>query len=181
MASKKQQIDFVKKIYPAAKRLYLEKPNEAIHPIFETAQAALEKGWKYNGKLNMFGITKGSSWDGPVDLELTTEYFTTPNVKFTYPERIVGEPELLSNGNYKYRVYRYFRRYSTLEECLYDHQALFRKSGYADAWPYRNDPVEFAKRLVDNTGWKYATGPQYFNSMKSIIKMVENHVKNEDL
>ena len=180
MATKKQ-IDFVKQVYPAAKRLYTEKPNESIHPIFETAQSALEKGWIYDGKFNMFGITKGSSWKGPVDLLLTTEYFKTPDVKFTYPERIVGTPEKLANGNYKYRVYRYFRKYNSLEECLYDHQALFRKSGYADAWPYRNEPLEFAKRLVDDTGWKYATGPEYYKSMASIIKTVQKIVEQEDL
>jgi flagellum-specific peptidoglycan hydrolase FlgJ len=180
MATKKQ-IDFVKQVYPAAKRLYEEKQSESVEPVFETVQAALEKGWKYDGKFNMFGITKGSSWTGPVDLELTTEYFSTPNVKFTYPERIVGTPEKLSNGNYKYRVYRFFRKYDSLEECLYDHQALFRKPGYADAWPYRNDPLEFAKRLVDDTGWKYATGPEYYKSMVSIIKTVREIVEQEGL
>lgn len=180
MATKKQ-IDFVKQVYPAAKRLYTEKPNESIHPIFETAQAALEKGWSFDGKFNMFGITRGSSWKGPVDLLLTTEYFKNPDVKFTYPERIVGTPEKLANGNYKYRVYRYFRKYNSLEECLYDHQDLFRKSGYADAWPYRNEPLEFAKRLVDDTGWKYATGPEYYKSMASIIKTVQKIVEQEGL
>ncbi len=179
MATQKQ-IDFVKQVYPAAKRLYSEKPNEAIHPVFETAQAALEKGWKFDGKFNMFGITKGS-WTGEVDLELTTEYFDNPNVRFKYPEVIVGTPQKLSNGNYKYRVYRLFRRYNSLDECLYDHQALFRKSGYADAWPYRNDPFEFAKRLVDDTGWKYATGPEYYKSMVSIIKTVQRIVEQEGL
>ena len=182
MANQKQ-LDFVKKVYPAAKRLHEEKPNDSIHPIFETAQAALERGWSLEGSLpnNLFGITKGSSWTGKTQLVRTTEYFSNPNVTFKSPEMVVGTPEKLSNGNYKYIVYRLFRVYDTLEDCLYDHQALFRKSGYADAWPYRNDPFEFAKRLVDDTGWKYATGPEYYKSMVSIIKTVQTIVIEEGL
>lgn len=182
MATQKQ-IDFVKKVYPAAKRLHEEKPNDSIHPIFETAQAALERGWSLDGRLpnNLFGITKGSSWTGKTQLVRTTEYFSNSNVKFKSPEMIIGKPEKLSNGNYKYTVYRLFRVYNTLEDCLYDHQELFRKSGYADAWPYRNNPREFVKRLMDNTGWKYATGPEYIKTMLSIISTVEEIVKEQKL
>lgn len=182
MATKKQ-IDFVKTVYPAAKRLHEEKPNDSIHPIFETMQAALERGWSLEGKLpnNLFGITKGSSWTGKTQLVRTTEYFSNPNVTFKSPEMVVGTPEKLSNGNYKYVVYRLFRVYDTLEDCLYDHQSLFRKSGYADAWPYRNDPREFVKRLMDDTGWKYATGPEYVKTALSMINTVEQIVKEERL
>lgn len=64
-----------------------------------TAQAALETGWKIKGVgNNIFGITKGSSWTGPVSLELTTEYFKTPNVKFKAPERVVSV-EQVAPGN----------------------------------------------------------------------------------
>lgn len=178
-----RQIDFVKTVYTAAKKLYKDKPNDSIHPVFETAQAALERGWSLEGKLpnNLFGITKGRSWTGKTQVVRTTEYFSNPNVKFKSPEMVVGTPERVSNGNYKYTVYRLFRVYDTLEDCLYDHQALFRKSGYADAWPYRNDPREFVKRLMDGTGWKYATGPEYVKSMLSIIGTVEQIVKEQGL
>lgn len=73
--------DFVKWIYPLAKAM-----NE-IDPVFVTAQAALESGW---GKSaignNLFGITKGSSWSGAVQLVNTTEYFSRPDVTFRAPE-----------------------------------------------------------------------------------------------
>ncbi len=177
MATKNEQLDFVKRIYPAAKRLYDEKPNESIHPIFETAQAALEKGWKIGDPAgyNLFGITKGSSWTGPTKLIQTKEIFSTPNVKFNPPEEVIS---ITPHGTkYRYIVKRLFRQYRSIEECLYDHQALFRKSGYADAWPYRDDPREFAIRLMDDTGWKYATGDGYVDLIHKIIKMVENHVK----
>ncbi|MFV0469254.1 MAG: hypothetical protein ACK5MK_10045 [Dysgonomonas sp.] len=103
MATQKQ-IDFIKTVYPAAKKLHMDKPNDSIHPIFETAQAALERGWNLEGKLpnNLFAITKGSSWTSKTQLVRTTEYFGNPNVKFKFPEMVVGKPEKLSNGNYKY-------------------------------------------------------------------------------
>jgi flagellar protein FlgJ len=177
MASKAEQRVFVKMIYPAAKKLYEEMPGESVHPIFETAQAALEKGWKTGDAAgyNMFGITRGSSWTGMVKLIQTKEIFSSPNVKFTPPEEVISiEPY---GARYRYTVKRFFRQYRSVEECLHDHQALFRKPGYADAWPYRDDPREFARRLMDDTGWKYATGEGYTKLMHSLIAMVEKHVK----
>ena len=86
--ARKEQIEFVRKIYPAAARLYR---SGGVHPLFVTAQAALETGWKIKGiGNNIFGITKGSKWTDPVSLELTTEYFKTPRVKFKAPERVVS-------------------------------------------------------------------------------------------
>ena len=178
MATKKEQIEFVRKIYPAAARLYR---SGGVHPLFVTAQAALETGWKIKGVgNNIFGITKGSSWTGPVSLELTTEYFKTPDVKFKAPERVVSI-EQVSLGKYKYRVYRYFRNFASLDECLDNHLELLRKPGYADAWPYRDDPKEFARRLMDGTGAKYATAPDYAEVMASVIDNVARIAKTEGL
>ena len=74
-----KQIEFVKKVYPAAERL---AKAGGVSPLFVTAQAALETGWEIRGiGNNIFGITKGS-WTGDVSLELTTEYFKTPTVAF---------------------------------------------------------------------------------------------------
>jgi flagellar protein FlgJ len=174
--ARKEQIEFVRKIYPAAARLYR---SGGVHPLFVTAQAALETGWKIKGiGNNIFGITKGSSWTGSVSLELTTEYFKTPSVKFKAPERVVSI-EHVGPCKYKYLVYRYFRNFASLDECLDNHLELLRKPGYADAWPYRDDPKEFARRLVDDTGAKYATAPNYAEVMAGIIDTVERIVKTE--
>lgn len=174
--ARKEQIEFVRKIYPAADRLYRAG---GVHPLFVTAQAALETGWKIKGiGNNIFGITKGSSWTGSVSLELTTEYFKTPSVKFKAPERVVSI-EHVGPCKYKYLVYRYFRNFASLDECLDNHLELLRKPGYADAWPYRDDPKEFARRLVDDTGAKYATAPNYAEVMAGIIDTVERIVKTE--
>lgn len=168
------QTEFVKWVYPAAKK-------GEIHPAFVTAQAALETGW---GKSaignNLFGITKGSSWNGKLQLVTTTEYFTTPNKRFPSPEQVL-KVQALGNGKYKYKVKRLFRDYDTLEQCLEDHLSILKKKMYADAWPHRNDPREFARRIVDNTGARYATDPNYAQTMCSIIGTVEKIVNKEGL
>lgn len=177
MATKEQQIEFVRRVYPAAVRLY---EAGGISPLFVTAQAACETGFKIKGiGNNMFGITRGS-WTGPVSLELTTEYFKTPDVKFREPERVVSVDQV-GPAKYKYRVYRYFRVYDTLDACLDDHLALLKKPIYADAWPYRHDPKEYARRLVDDTGAKYATADNYAEVMAGFINTVERIVKQNNL
>lgn len=178
MATKNEQNEFVKKIYPAAEKLY---HTGGVSPLFVTAQAALETGWQIKGiGNNIFGITKGSKWTGPVSLELTTEYFKTPDVKFIAPERVMSV-EKVGPAKYKYRVYRYFRNFGSLEECLDNHLELLRSSAYADAWPYRGDAKEFARRLVDSTGAKYATASDYAAIMAGIIDNVDRIVKANGL
>jgi flagellar protein FlgJ len=175
MATIREQKDFVRQVYPAAYRLYAEK--DSINPLFVTAQAALETGWKIKGTgNNIFGITKGS-WTGKTELVLTAEIFNNPGVKFREPERIAGI-ESTPDGKFRYRVYRQFRSYDSLEECLDDHLNVLRGSGYADAWPYRKDPKEFAIRIVDNAGAKYATDPNYARIMGSVIDTVKLRIKD---
>lgn len=162
--------DFVNWIYPAAERL------GEISPLFVTAQAALESGW---GKSaignNLFGITKGSSWNGPVELVTTTEYFNRPDVSFKAPEKVLFVQDL-GNGRYKYKVNRLFRQYDTVDECLQDHLAILRKPGYADAWPYRNDPEKFVEKIQDTVGARYATAPDYVDIMKSMFRSVNKYL-----
>jgi flagellar protein FlgJ len=179
MATKEEQKEFVKKVYPAAKRLHESNPDGTLNPVFVTAQAALETGFKIVGiENNLFGITKGS-WTGRTKLVLTTEYFFTKDKQFTAPERVVSVTPI--DGKFKYSVYRLFRVYDKLEDCLSDHLAILKKPGYADAWPYRSDPREYARRIVDAIGSKYATGPDYAAIMSGFIASVELIIKNEKL
>ena len=160
--------EFIYWVHGAAKKV------SDIDPVFVTAQAALESGWGKAGiGNNLFGITKGSSWNGPVELVLTTEYFSRPNVSFKLPERVMSVTKV-NEKTYKYKVYRNFRVYDTLEDCLKDHFEILKKPHFSDAWPFRNDPVEFTRRLVDNVGGKYATASNYLEVMESIIKKVES-------
>lgn len=167
--------DFVKWIYPQAKAM------GEINPIFVTAQAALESGW---GKSaignNLFGITRGTSWKGAVQLVTTTEYFSRPDVSFKEPEKVL-QVVRLSERRYKYTVKRLFRDYDSMADCLADHLSILRKPGFADAWPYRDDPKEYVRRIVDNIGSKYATSPDYVATMDKLFLMVERVVWEEDL
>lgn len=163
--------DFVAWLYPTAVQA------SDINPVFIVAQAALETGWGKNkiGEYNLFGVTKGSGWTGNVILVDTTEYFSTPNVKFISPEKVISVTKL-GERQYKYKVKRYFRDYKSLTEALSDHMRILQKPGYADAWPYRKSPEEFVKRIVDNVGPKYATSPDYVDTMNKIFNMVRKYV-----
>jgi flagellar protein FlgJ len=178
--AKPYTVNFVRTVYPAAKKLYDSDPENHISPLFVTAQAALETGWKINAENNLFGITKGTGCLEKTRLVLTTDYFPTPNKKFLPQERIISINQI-DNGQYKYNVYRMFRVYDKLEDCLRDHLAILRKSGYADAWPYRNDPVEYAKRISDSIGSRYATAPNYEIMIIMVIGNVKTIIKNENL
>jgi flagellar protein FlgJ len=175
MATKTEQIAFVKAVYPAARALWEER--DSISPLFVTAQAALETGWrlKADGTNNLFGITKGS-WTGAVKLCLTNEVFSVPDKKFVLPERVVSVKDV-GGGEYEYLLYRFFRVYDSMEGCLDDHLSVLRKPGYADAYPYRNDPKMFAERVSDSAGARYATAPDYAAVMASVIDSVERIVK----
>jgi flagellar protein FlgJ len=140
---------FIRQVYPAAQRLY--ESGDGLHPLFVTAQAALETGWKIKtAGNNIFGVTKGASWTGPVNLLQTVEIFGTPDRQFTPPERTVSV-EQFAPDRYRYTVYREFRAYDSLEDSLADHLMLLKGSLYSDAWPYRltraNMPAALPERM----------------------------------
>ena len=171
-----QQKVFCKAVYAAACALYLKDKDNCVSPLFTTAQAMLESGW---GKAaignNLFGMTVGSSWTGKRQLVTTREVFSTPNKHFNAPECIISVTPL-KGGRYVYKCKRLFRDYATLEEGLKDHNALFKKQIYADAWPYRLYPKEFARRISDKIGGIYATDPLYSRTLCRIIDIVASIV-----
>lgn len=163
-----QQIDFAHQIYEASKKA------TDIAPEFVTAQAILESGWGKSrvGRFNLFGITKGSNWKGKTVLVLTHEYFNTPNKQFALPERVLSVAKCKTGNRWFYTVYRLFKDFDSMEECLQEHTRLLQKPGYADAWPYRKNAIEFTRRICDGHGSQYATAPGYFAQMVGLIKMV---------
>lgn len=162
------QRDFARKIYAAATKA------TDIAPEFVTAQAILETGWGKSrvGRYNLFGITRGTAWTGKTVLVLTHEYFSTPNRTFTPPERIVSVAKIKGKQQWYYTVYRLFKDFDSLEDCLREHARILQKPGYADAWPYRKDAEELARRICDNKGSRYATDPNYLRQILSLIKSV---------
>jgi flagellar protein FlgJ len=168
------EVEFVRQVYPAAQRLY--ESSDGLHPLFVTAQAALETGWKIKATgNNIFGITKGASWTGATNLLPTVEIFSTPDKPFTPPEKVVSV-EQIAPDKYQYKVLRLFRAYASLEESLSDHLALLKGPLYKDAWPYRHDPREYARRIAPT----YATSPDYAKTLVAVIDSVEKRL-NLDL
>lgn len=172
-----EQKNFCKMVYKAAFALYQVDKNNCVSPLFTTAQAMLESGWGRSAiGNNLFGMTVGSSWEGARRLVTTREVFSTPNKQFTAPECIISVTPL-KGGRYLYRCKRLFRDYATLEDGLKDHNALFKKLIYADAWPYRLYAKEFAVRISDKVGGLYATDPLYSRTLCKMIDCVSSIVK----
>ncbi|MDR1129837.1 MAG: glucosaminidase domain-containing protein [Prevotellaceae bacterium] len=167
--------EFIRQIYPLAKYLYENR--DGIHPLFLTAQAALEAGWKIKTPgNNIFGITKGASWTGEVNLLPTIEIFNTPDKTYVLPEKIVSL-EQIAPEKYRYRVYRQFRVYTSLENSLEDYMSLLKASPYHKAWPYRHDPREYARQMAG----MYTKNPDYAKTLIAVIDFVELKVKNYKL
>lgn len=160
--------EFIKHYKPFA--LETERKTGISH-LFILAQAALESGWGERTFGNMlFGIKARP--ETPADkkqLLRTTEVLSSANVVF---------PKIISikkraDGKYTYTVLDWFRKYETQEECFTEHaQFFFKNNRYAKALLVRSDPYKFAEEVA-KAG--YATAPDYANSLKKIIKMLESY------
>lgn len=142
-----------------------------VPALFKLAQAAIESGWgeKVHGN-NMFGIKANKSWTGEKVLVTTTEYHTSPNVK--YP--VVISISKTNSGKWKYKVKDYFRAYPSPKESFDDHsQFLLNNKRYARAFE-TTDPYKFAEEVA---AAGYATGPDYASLLKRVIKMLEKFMK----
>ena len=164
--------EFIKQYKPFA--LKSEKKTGISH-LFTLAQAALESGWGERGVgNNFFGIKVpknlvSSTPNEKKQLLRTTEVLSSANAVF---------PKIFSikkrtDGKYTYIVLDWFRKYDTPEECFTDHaQFFFRNKRYAKALEVKADPYKFAEEVA-KAG--YATAPDYANSLKKIIKMLESY------
>jgi len=161
------QREFAQKVYAAAQQA------TDISPVFVTAQAILETGWGRSrvGRYNLFGITRGSDWAGKTVLVKTHEYFSSPDVHFSDPEKVISVCKT-KTGRYYYTVLRLFKDFDSLQDCLREHSRLLQKPGYSDAWPYRHNPEQFAQRISNNVGCKYATSPIYQQQLLYLINAV---------
>lgn len=146
-----------------------------ISHLFILAQAALETGWGERGVgNNFFGIKVpknlvSSTPNEKKQLLRTTEVLSSANAVFP---KIVSIKKR-ADGKYTYTVLDWFRKYETQEECFTDHaQFFFKNKRYAKALLVRSDPYKFAEEVA-KAG--YATAPDYANSLKKIIKMLESY------
>ncbi|WP_311327324.1 glucosaminidase domain-containing protein [Capnocytophaga sputigena] len=160
--------EFIKQYKPFA--IETERKTGISH-LFTLAQAALESGWGERTFGNMlFGIKARP--ETPADkkqLLRTTEVLSSANAVFP---KIVSIKKR-ADGKYTYTVLDWFRKYETQEECFTDHaQFFFKNKRYAKALLVRSDPYKFAEEVA-KAG--YATAPDYANSLKKIIKMLESY------
>ena len=166
--------EFINQYKPFA--LETERKTGISH-LFILAQAALESGWGERGVgNNFFGIKvpKNLVSNTPANkkqLFKTTEVLNAPNLGYKFPQ--VMSIYQLPNGKYKYEVKDWFRKYDTPEECFTDHaQFFFRNKRYAKALLVRSDPYKFAEEVA-KAG--YATAPNYADSLKKLIKKIEEN------
>jgi flagellum-specific peptidoglycan hydrolase FlgJ len=146
------------------------KEVEAIYKIpylVTMAQAALESGWGKSMPGNMvFGMKAGSNYTGQKQLIRTTEYHKTNTVKYPKVESI----EQLPNGNYKYIVYDWFRKYDSPLDSFKDYGSQLSKvERYKPAFKTA-DPFLFAAEIA-KAG--YATDPSYLTKITSIINSIK--------
>ena len=157
--------DFIVTYYPHA--LAAEKKS-GISRVFILAQAAIESGGGKSAPGNMFfGVKDSDGINGNEQLLRTTEYHSSPNVKY---------PKIISITQvgvklWKYRVYDYFRKYETASDSFTDHCNFFVKNKrYKEALKVKSDPNKFAEAIA---AAGYATDPLYVKTLKSVIKTVQ--------
>ena len=158
--------EFVKTFLPFA--LETEAKKEINHK-FILAQAALESGWGKSAPGNMFFGVKASSSTPESQRQIltTTEILSHPDGAFPEIISITKQP----NGKYKYRIKDWFRKYESPEESFTDHADFFFKNKrYTKALEVKHDPYKFAEEIA-KAG--YATDPNYANSLKAVIAIIE--------
>ncbi|MFJ1490499.1 glycoside hydrolase family 73 protein [Capnocytophaga canis] len=143
-----------------------------IKAVFTLAQAGLESGWGKSAPGNMFFGVKATKNTPKEKRQLlrTTEILSSPNVAF--PEIISVSP--LPSGKYRYVVKDWFVRYDSPEDCFTDHaNFFFRNKRYAKALAVKQNPYKFAEEIA-KAG--YATAPNYAESLKKTIQVIEKYV-----
>ena len=163
--------EFIKQYKPLA--LETERKTGISH-LFILAQAALETGWAKSVPGNMFFGIKAGKYTPPEKKQLltTTEVLSSPTPNPQQFPKIISISKR-ADGRWLYKVQDWFRKYDTPEECFTDHaQLFFKNKRYAKALLVKADPYKFAEEVA-KAG--YATAPDYANSLKKIIKMLESY------
>lgn len=174
MGYPKHVSEFIKKYYGYAKAV---ERDHGIPALFSIAQSALETGWGKSISGNMmFGVKDTDGVNGNEQLVTTTEYHDSPNVKYPY---IYSIKEVLKGKRWKYRVKDWFRKYPSPYESFRDHAIFLHKNKrYNEALTFKFLPFQFAKAVCDAG---YATAPDYWVQLESVMKMVQKVVAIERL
>jgi flagellum-specific peptidoglycan hydrolase FlgJ len=138
------------------------------------AQAAVESAWgKAAPGFMFFGVKDTDGLNGNEQLLTTTEYSRRSDLLF--PVTISVTP-VVKNGvkMFKYKVKDYFRKYDNPEQCFTDHCNFFlRNKRYAKALLVKSDANKFIDAIA---AAGYATDPNYAQTLKTVVKMIEKHL-----
>lgn len=163
--------EYLLKFYPEVKKVEKETGISAIAML---AQSAGESGWKEPVGNMFFGVKDTDGLNGNEQLIRTTEYLSTPNVKFPKVHSIIQ----VKKGNtimYKYDCEDYFRKYDTPADAFRGYcEFIFKNPRYKKALAVRSDPEAYLMALADAG---YATGLNYKDFMLSMIKSVTTRLK----
>lgn len=140
--------EFVRKYAPHANEVAVKL---GVPSLVTLSQAALESQWgKHSPQYNFFGMT--GTYNGEYQLLWTREY---------------------KNGEYV-RVQRKFRAYPSATHAFADYaNNLASKAQFADAFQYKHNPEKFLYEIASNG---YATEPNYYNLVLTIMKMIKKYV-----
>ena len=149
--------EFAQKVFDAAK-------GTGFSPAFVTAMTCIETGWgrNGNGNYNLFAELAPKEWTGKKNLVRVTQV-VSGELDLQDGEYIQFQSKL-KNGINKYIVYRYFKDYDSILDCLNEHLKVF--DDFPVALKYKTDAHEFPKRISNEpmTGGgtkKYDSDPQY--------------------
>lgn len=176
--SKISNVDFVKLVYPYAKKIEAKYGFSALATV---TQAALESGWGRSGLAqyyNYFGVKSSERGVGvqmntlEESVKLTTEFNSRlrsdvqPNPKF-------------NQGRYIYYIKDWFRTYSNVEDGFEDRVKFFTKnSRYKSALLVKDDPNAFFNAIY-KAG--YATTLNYVTQLNSVLIQIKKIVKDNNL
>lgn len=144
-----------------------------INKLAILAQAAWESGWnKSTPGWMFFGVKDTDGVNGNEQLLMTHEFSKRPDLNF--PEIISVTPVIIHGDKYfKYVIMDYFRKYNSPAECFADHARFFYDNKrYQTALQFKNDPNRFIEEIA-KAG--YATGPNYADSLKSLVKTIQKY------
>jgi flagellum-specific peptidoglycan hydrolase FlgJ len=147
--------------------------DSGINKLSILAQAAWESGWnKSTPGWMFFGVKDTDGINGNEQLLMTHEFSKRADLDF--PEIISVTPVIIKGDKFfKYVVMDYFRRYNSPAECFKDHaKFFFDNKRYKTALQFKSDPYRFIDEIA-KAG--YATGPNYADSLKSLVKTIQKY------
>jgi len=163
--------EYLIKFYPEVKKVEKESGISAIAML---AQSAGESGWKEPKGNMFFGVKDTDGLNGNEQLIRTTEYLSSPDVKF--PKIYSITPIKRGNNTiYKYDCEDWFRKYDTPADAFRGYVSfIINNPRYKKALEVKNNPEAYLVALAEAG---YATGLNYVEFMLSMIKSVTVRLK----